>query len=115
MKEILKVALDKTITAMRHPSTFTQLLERSAPDIFDRPELAGRLPLLAKSGLLISDIGFPSLADEDRSTAIRDVIEHALWKMAPMNVATILAWHGVEAEAAQSEMFLSLGNAPPAV
>lgn len=115
VKEILKRALDNTITAMRHPSTLTQLIERSAPDIFDRPELAGRLPLLAKSGLLMSDISFPSLSDEDRSAAIKHVTEHALWKMTPMNVATILAWHGVEAGAAQSEMFRSLKNAPSPV
>lgn len=112
VKEILKGALDSTLTAMRHPSTFTQRIESSAPEIFDRCELVQRLPLLAESGLLISDISFPSLPDEVRSKAIKDVTEHALWKMTPINVATILAWHGVEAEAAQSKMFLSLENTP---
>lgn len=115
VKEILKAALDNTIAAMRHPSKFTQLIERSSPDIFDCPELAERLPLLKKSGLLISDISFPRLSDNVRSNAIKDVTEPALWKITPMNVATILEWHGVEAEAAQSEMFLSLESAPPAV
>lgn len=115
VKEILKGAPDKTLTALRHPSAFTQLIERSAPDIFDRPGLAERLPLLAKSGLLISDISFPSLSDEARSAAIKHVTEHAIWKMTPKNVATILKWHGVEAEAAQSVMFRSLENAPSPV
>ncbi|GAA4463852.1 P-loop NTPase fold protein [Novipirellula rosea] len=115
VKEILKGTPDKTLTALRHPSAFTQMIERSAPDIFDRPELAGQLPLLAKSGLQISDISFPSLSDDVRSEAIKRVTEHALWKMTPMNVATILAWHGMKADAAQSEMFRSLKNAPPSV
>lgn len=112
VKEILKLASDTTLTEMRHPSAFTQLIERLAPDIFDRPKRAERLPLLAKCGLLISDISFPSLSDQVRSAAIKDVTDHAFWKITPKYVATILAWHGVDAKMAQSEMFLSLGNAP---
>ncbi|WP_286762449.1 MULTISPECIES: P-loop NTPase fold protein [Rhodopirellula] len=115
MKEILKRAKDSTIATRRHPSTFTQLIEQSAPDIFDCPELVRRLPLLAESGLLISDIRFPNLPNEDRSAAIEHVVNHALWKITPMNVATILAWNGVDSEVAQSQMFVSLEKAPSTV
>lgn len=115
VKQILKRAQDKTILALRHPNTFTQLLERYAPDIFDLPELARRLPLLAESGLQIGDISFPGLSDEERAAAINNVVKTALWRIMPLNIATILAWDGVEAKIAQSKMFLSLENAPPAV
>ena len=115
VKEILKGAYDATIVALRHPSTITQLIERSAPDIFDRPELARRLGLLAKSGLLIGDISFPNLLNDDRSVAVKHVIDYALWKITPTNVATILAWQDVKEEAAQSEMFVSLKNVSPPV
>ena len=115
LKEILRRSHDETIGALRHPSTFTQLIERFAPDIFDISELAGKLPLLAKSGLLISDSSFPRLSAEDRSVAIKHVTDHALWKLIPTNVATILAWQGVKTEAAQCEMFLSLMISPSTV
>jgi hypothetical protein len=115
VKEILNVASDNSLTALQHPCAFTQLIEGSAPNIFDSPKLAERLPLLAESGLLISDISFPNLSVEERSIAIEHVAEHAAWEMTPKNVATILAWHGVDDKEAQSKMFLSLKNAPSAV
>jgi len=115
VKEILKGASDKTITSLRHPSEFTLLIEKSAPTIFDVPELAGRLLLLENSGLLIKDISFPSLSYKERSAAIDQIVEHALWEISPANVATILEWNGVQADAAQSAMFLSLQNAPSTV
>ncbi|SMP45818.1 KAP family P-loop domain-containing protein [Neorhodopirellula lusitana] len=111
VKEILNASSNETLTALRHPCAFTQLIEGSAPNIFDLPKLAERLPLLAESGLLIGDISFPNLSVEERSAAIERVAEHALWKLTPKNVDTILAWHGVEEKAAHSKMFLSLKNA----
>uniref|UniRef100_UPI0005C7DC00 hypothetical protein n=1 Tax=Rhodopirellula sallentina TaxID=1263869 RepID=UPI0005C7DC00 len=115
IKQILNVASDETLTALRHPCAFTQLIEGSAPNIFDLPKLAERLPSLAESGLLIGDISFPNLSVEERSAAIERVAEHAIWKLTPKNVDTILAWHGVEDKAAHSKMFLSLKNAPSPV
>ncbi|MEW4491037.1 hypothetical protein AB1L42_23365 [Thalassoglobus sp. JC818] len=115
VKEILSKALSNTIKELRQPSRFTQLIEKSGPDIFDRPELAERIPLLAKSGMLISDISFSGLSNECRMAAIDAVTDHAIWELTPKNVSTILAKHGVEAKVAKSEMFLSLKNAPPSV
>lgn len=115
LKEILRRSRDETIDALRHPSTFTELIERFAPDIFDISELAGKLPLLAKSGLLISDSSFPRLSADVRSVAIKHVTDHAIWKLTPSNVATILAWQGVQEETAQCKMFQSLKNSPPTV
>lgn len=115
VKEILKGAPDETITELQDPSQFTQLIAKFAPELFDCPERVERLPLLAKSGLLISDISFPNLLDKDRLAAINHVTEHTLWKITPGNVATILAWQGVQSEAAQTKMFISLKGCPSAV
>lgn len=115
VREVLDGAMDETIADLRHPSRFTQFIEKSAPDVFYRTELAERLPLLAKSGLLISDISFPALSTEERAAAISHISEHSLWKITPKNVATILAWQDVDDQAAGSEMFLSLSSAPHTV
>ncbi len=95
VKAILKGAVDKTITELRPSSTVAQIIERSAPDIVDHPDLARRLRLLVNSALQISDISFPSLSEGERATAIKDVTDHGLWRITPTNVATILAWQGV--------------------
>lgn len=115
VKKILEKAPEAKIAAMNQPSKLTEFIEASAPDVFDCPSLVKQLSLLAKSGILIKDIHFPGLKDDDRADAIRHVAEHAIWKITPKNVATILTWQNVEAQKAQSEMFLSLENAPPTV
>lgn len=115
VKEILEKAHDGTINTLQQPSRFIEFIERSAPVVFDCEKLVDRLPLLAKSGALIDDISFPRLALNTRETAINSVVEYALWKMIPKNVATILEWQGIESQTAKSEMFLSLGKVPKSV
>jgi hypothetical protein len=115
VKEILEKAQEGTISGLRKPNSFIDFIERSASDIFDSPKLVDRIPLLIESGALIGEISFPNLQIADRGAAISTVAEHSLWKITPQNVATILAWQGVETLAAQSAMFLSLGKAPKSV
>ena len=112
MKEILEKAQNGTISALRKPSRFIEFIERSTPDVFNRAKLVDRLPLLAASGALIEDIGFPNLRLDDRERAIKSVADYSLWKIIPKNILAILEWQGMERQAAQSKMFLSLSKLP---
>ncbi|MCP5548192.1 MAG: ATP-binding protein [Akkermansiaceae bacterium] len=115
VKEIIEKTEDGTILAIRKPSKFIDFIEQFSPKVFDSDKLASRLPLLAKSGVLIEDISFPVLSDSARHGAINAVCDYALWQITPNNVATILAAQGVEAQLAESEMFLRLENSPESV
>jgi len=115
VKAILEYANDQTISGLRKPASFADLIEKFAPELIDRSELVSRIPLLAKSGIRFGDISFQGLPELERTEAIKHVADHALWAITPNNVAAILAWSGVGEQASGSEMFLSLENSPSTV
>lgn len=115
LKAILKYASDQTISRIRKPTGVADVIERFAPEIFDRSETVSRIPLLAKSGIRFGDIRFRNLLEEEHANAIKHVSDHGLWAITPENVATILSWIGVDDPASGPGLFLSLENAPSTV